>query len=217
VPFDLPYLIGVIPELLAATGVTLLTTVLAMLVAMVLGLPIAMILMSSVKAASSTLRFIVEAIRLTPLLVQLYFAFYVLPLYGITLPALLTGVAVIGLHYACYTCEVYRAGFLSVPVQQREAILVLGIPRGRALRRIILPQAVRPMVPAFGNYLIALLKETPLLSAITIPELVATGKKISFFTFKYFEIFTAIGIIFLVLSYGGALVVRHIEARMRTA
>lgn len=192
---------------------TLVAAVSGMALALVLGLPLALLLMSRVRLVALTAKFLVEAVRLTPLLVQLYFVFYVLPHYGVTLPALVTGIGVIGLHYATYTCEIYRAGFIAVPRHQWEAAFALNMRPGHTLRAIIFPQAAVPMIPAFGNYLISILKETPLLSAITVPELVATGKKISFFTFKYVEIFTAIGIIFLVLSYAGALCVRYIEQK----
>jgi polar amino acid transport system permease protein len=215
VQFDLAYLIGVMPALIRATGITLVAAVCGMVVALIIGLPLALLLMSRVRLVAETTKFLVEAVRLTPLLVQLYFVFYVLPLYGVTLPALATGIGMLGLHYATYTCEIYRAGFMAVPRHQWEAAIALNMRPTRTLRAIIFPQAAVPMIPAFGNYLISILKETPLLSAITVPELVATGKKISFFTFKYVEIFTAIGLIFLVLSYAGALCVRYVEKKTR--
>jgi polar amino acid transport system permease protein len=213
--FDWEYLYEVLPILLEASGVTVLATALGMLVAMVLGLLFALLRNANIAVLSRGVSWFIEFVRVTPLLVQLFFVFYVLPLYGLTLPAMATGIIVIGVHYSAYTSEVYRAGFAAVGQEQWDAISSLNIGPVRALYAIVVPQAMIPMIPSFGNYFIELLKNTSLLSAITIPELVSVGKTISFFNFKYLEVFTAIGLIYLLLSYSAAVLVRQLEIKMR--
>src|SRR5690606_29780824 len=105
------------------------------------------------------------------LLIQLYFLYYVLPTTGIVLSPMVTGVIGLGLHYSSYTAEVYRAGINAVPRGQWEAARSLHLNRWQTYRHVILPQAIPPMIPVLGNYLIAMFKDTPLLSAITIVEM----------------------------------------------
>ena len=155
----------------------------------------------------------VEFIRGTPLLVQIYFYFYVLPGYGITWSPFVTGALGLGLHYSAYTAEVYRAGIDNVAKGQWEAAMALNLSRVDTFRRIILPQAIPPMLPALGNYLVAMFKETPMLSAITVTELLQTAKLIGADTFRYLEPFTLVGILFLALSLLSARFVEKLEER----
>lgn len=130
----------------------------------------------------------------------IFFCLLCLPEIGIILPAEPTGILVIGLHYACYTCEVFRAGILSVPKGQWEAGHALSLKKLVLWRKIILPQAIRPMVPALGNYLIQLFKEVPLLSTITVYELLNTANLLAGETFRYLEVLTITGLIFFIIS-----------------
>jgi polar amino acid transport system permease protein len=155
----------------------------------------------------------VEFIRLTPLLVQLFFVFYVLPLYGVTLDAELAGVLVLGLHYSTFTSEVYRAGIGAIHRGQWEAAAALNMPTRLAWVRVILPQAVPPMIPTLGNYLIGMFKDVPTLSIITVYELLSTAKLLASQSFRYFETFTMVGVIFLGISYPASLLVRRLERR----
>ena len=155
----------------------------------------------------------VEFIRSTPLLVQIYFLFYVLPNYGVTWSPFVTGALGLGLHYSAYTAEVYRAGINNVAKGQWEAAMALNLSRVDTFRRVILPQAIPPMFPALGNYLVAMFKETPVLSAITVTELFQTAKLIGADTFRYLEPFTLVGILFLAVSLFSARLVRKLEER----
>ena len=130
---------------------------------------------------------------------------------GIVLPALLVGVMALALHYGTYVSEAYRAGITSVGQGQRNAAAALGLSPREAFFLIVLPQAIPPIVPALGNYLIALFKETPLLSAIAIVELLQTAKLIGSETFRYNEPITMVGIILLALSLMSAGLVRRVE------
>ena len=151
--------------------------------------------------------------RLTPLLVQLFFAFYVLPEWGITIPAEPTGIIVIGLHYAAYTSEVYRSGIRAIDRGQWEASIALSLPDRTVWSQIILPQAIRPMIPALGNFMIQLFKEVPLLSTITVYELLNTGNLLAGDSFRYLETLTMVGLIFFLLSYPSSILIRRLEAR----
>src|SRR3546814_19686220 len=102
---------------------------------------------------------LVEFIRSTPLLIQIYFLYFVFPEFGIVLPALTAGVLAIGVHYATYCSEVYRAGLENIPRGQWEASIALNLSPYRTFRDIIIPQAITPVVPALGHYLVALFKE----------------------------------------------------------
>jgi len=160
----LPFFLGGVP-------VTLEVTFLAMAVAV----PVAVILAIGRKSPHALVRwpagFIIEFFRGSSALVQLFWAFYVLPLFGLNLPPLLCGVLVLGLNEGSYMSEVVRAGLDAVPKGQREAAMVLGLPAHYRLFRIILPQALPLMVPPFGNELITMLKFTALVSLVTIQDL----------------------------------------------
>ena len=213
VDWDWAYVVEILPDLLSATLITIRIALSGFAVALAVGLLIAVARMSHIRLVSGAAWALTESIRLTPLLVQLFFAFYVLPELGIKLPAEPTGILVIGLHYATYTSEVYRAGIRAVHRGQWEASIALSLPLFSVWRRIILPQAVRPMIPALGNFLIQLFKEVPLLSTITVYELLNTANLIASSSFRYLETLTLVGVIFILLSYPSSLLTRHLELR----
>ena len=193
---------------------TVQATVLGMIVALALGLVWAILRRSSTPAISWLAASSVEFVRSTPLLVQIYFLFYVLPNFGFTFSPLVTGVVALGIHYSAYTAEVYRAGIDNVPKAQWEAAMALNLSRFDALKSIILPQAIPPMIPAMGNYLLSMFKETPILAAITVHELLQAAKLIGADTFRYLEPFTIVGIVFLAVSLVSARLVKHLESRL---
>jgi polar amino acid transport system permease protein len=211
--WDSGFAISILPQLMRAAVVTIQATVIGFLLALVIGLAFAL-LRRGPRPVAWPVGFVVEFLRSTPLLVQLYVLFFMLPGYGIRLDAFTTGVLGLGLHYGAYLSEVYRAGIASVDEGQWEAATALNFGRAHVWRTIILPQALPPMVPAFGNYFIVMFKETPLLSAITVTELMQTAKIIGARSFNYVEPYTLVGLIFLVLSYPSALLVNRLEARL---
>ena len=214
VDWDWGYVIEILPDLLRATLITIRISLLGFAVAIVAGLQIAMARMNRNGFISRPAWAFVEFVRLTPLLVQLFFAFYVLPELGVLLPAEPTGVVVIGLHYATYASEVFRSGIRAVATGQWEASIALNLPTFAVWRRVILPQAIRPMIPALGNYLIQMFKEVPLLSTITVYELLGTANLIAGSSFRYLETLTLVGFIFLLLSYPSSLLIRYLEIRL---
>ncbi|MBW8836510.1 MAG: ABC transporter permease subunit, partial [Burkholderia sp.] len=142
--FDLHYAEQILPALLRASMYTIFITLIGFAIALVLGLVLAVLRRSPVKAVSRTVGFIVEFIRSTPLLIQVYVLFYLLPVYGITMSALTAGTVGIALHYACYTSEVYRAGLNGVARGQWEAACALSLSPWRTYSGVILPKAIRP-------------------------------------------------------------------------
>ncbi|AMV46462.1 MULTISPECIES: ectoine/hydroxyectoine ABC transporter permease subunit EhuD [Paraburkholderia] len=213
--FDLQYAAHILPDLARASVYTILITLVGFAIALVLGLVLAILRRSPIRLVSRTVGFVVEFIRSTPLLIQVYVLFYVLPAYGITMSALTAGTIGIALHYACYTSEVYRAGLNGVARGQWEAACALSLSPWRTYGGVILPQAVRPIIPALGNYLVAMFKDTPVLSAITVVELMQQAKNVGSETFRYLEPITLAGLFFLVISVTFAQLVRQLEIRLR--
>ncbi|MEZ2130718.1 MULTISPECIES: ectoine/hydroxyectoine ABC transporter permease subunit EhuD [unclassified Sinorhizobium] len=211
--WDWDFVWQIMPTLLEGFKITILATVLGAAVAMVLGLILAVARRSPIAAVSRSVGFVSEFIRGTPLLVQLYFIFYVLPDIGIRLTPLVAGVIGIGLHYATYTAEVYRAGIENVPRGQWEAAKAANLTTRQAWIHVILPQAIPPMIPALANYFIAMFKETPLLSAITVLELMNQAKSIANSNYRYIEPMTLVGVFFLVISLISVLGLRWLEER----
>lgn len=213
--FDWSFALEILPTLGSALVITIEATLLGMLVAVTLGLVLALLRRSRLRIVSLPTAFVIEFVRSTPLLVQMYFLFYVLPLTGLRMSPLATGITALGLHYATYCAEVYRAGIEAVPRGQWEAATALNMSRWRTAVGVVLPQAIPPVVPALGNYLVAMFKDTPLLSAITVVELLQQSKMIGSATFRYTEPLTLVGLLFLALSLVAAWGVRGLEARLQ--
>ena len=212
--WDWAYAISIIPVLAEASIVTIEVTILGFIVAAILGLVLAILRMSPLPIISVPTGLFVEFIRSTPLLIQIFFLYFVFPEFGITLDAFVAGVIALGLHYATYCSEVYRAGLDNVPRGQWEASIALNLSGYHTFRDIIIPQAIPPVVPALGNYFVALFKETPLLSAIAVMELMQRAKILGSQTFRYIEPITLVGAFFLVMSLLAAALIRYIERRI---
>jgi polar amino acid transport system permease protein len=194
--------------------VTLEALALGSLISFGLGLLWALLMRTPTRWVRWPVGVVTEFVRDTPLLVQLFFLFYVLPEWGVTMSALTTGVVAIGLHYSTYTMQVYRAGIEAVPVGQWEAATALSLPVRRTWTAVILPQAVRRVVPALGNYVIAMLKDTPMLMVITVLEMLGQARLFSQQTFRFTEPLTVIGVAFVVVSYLASLLLRTLERRL---
>jgi len=213
--FDFGYALRITPLLLHACLYTIGITIVGFAIALVLGLALAILRRSPIAFVARPTAFFIEFVRSTPLLIQVYVLFYVAPLYGLTLSALVAGTIGIAIHYGCYVSEVYRAGLNGVPRGQWEAACALSMPRTSMWRSVIMPQAIRPVIPSLGNYLVAMFKDTPVLSAITVVEVMQQAKDIGSETFRYLEPITLTGLFFLLISVTFAAGVRHIEARVR--
>jgi polar amino acid transport system permease protein len=211
--WDWNFVWQIFPTLVEGVKITILATLGGSALAAIVGLAIAVARRSPNRLLSRTVGFFAEFIRGTPLLVQLYFIFYVLPDAGILLSPMLAGVIGLGLHYGTYTAEVYRAGIDNVPRGQWEAAKACNLTAVQTWTRIVLPQALPPMIPALANYFIAMFKETPLLSAITVLELMNQAKSVANSSYRYVEPITLVGAFFLVISLFSVFILRWMERR----
>ncbi|MEU7723598.1 ectoine/hydroxyectoine ABC transporter permease subunit EhuD [Streptomyces tibetensis] len=205
---------GFMPYFWDGLLVTVQILALGSLISFALGLVWALLMRVPSRWVTWPVGVVTEFVRNTPLLVQLFFLFYVLPEWGLTFSALATGVFAIGLHYSTYTMQVYRAGIEAVPVGQWEAATALNLPLRRTWTAVILPQAVRRVVPALGNYVISMLKDTPMVMAITVLEMLGRARLYSQEHFQFTEPLTVIGVAFIVMSYLASLALRALERRL---
>ncbi|MHA6298246.1 ectoine/hydroxyectoine ABC transporter permease subunit EhuD [Devosia sp. CAU 1758] len=196
----LAFAISILPILLTGMVVTIQATVLGFLVALVLGLVWAVLKGAPSRFISWPAKVVTEFIRDTPLLVQLFFLYYVLPEYGIVLPAFMTGALALGIQYSAYTSEVYRAGLEAVGSDQREAARALNLSSARTFTHIVVPQAVPRIVPAMGNYLVSIMKDVPVLSVVTVLEMLNVAKIVGDRTFDYLVPLSMVGALYLIMT-----------------
>jgi polar amino acid transport system permease protein len=208
--FVWPYL----PILLQGALVTIEATLAGTAIALAVGIAFAVAGQAESRMLRMATSFVVQFLRGTPLLVQLYVIFFLLPDMGIVLPAFLAGVIGLGLHYAWYMSEVFRAGILSVGKGQWDAATAANLDRGQTWIHIILPQAVPKMIPALGNYVIGMLKEAALLSAISVHELMSRAQAIGNETYRYTEPLTMVGVIFLIMTIAATVLLKRLERRL---
>ncbi|AGM09128.1 MULTISPECIES: ectoine/hydroxyectoine ABC transporter permease subunit EhuD [Amycolatopsis] len=203
-----------VPLLLEGLLVTVEITLLASVVAYALGLVFALIRRTGIPVLSQAVLLFIEFVRSTPLLIQVFVLYYVIqPVGGMTLSPFTTGVIALGVHYATYAAEVYRAGIEAVPKGQWEATTALNLPRSRVWTAVVLPQAVPRVLPALGNYTISMFKETPLLLAIGVVDVLARAKEVGADTFRVTEPYTLAGVLFLLVSLPASILVRRLERR----
>lgn len=200
-----------LPELLAGLRLTLVATLFGSIIAAALGLLMCLLKLARIPFVSPVVSFLIQLVRGTPLLIQLYLIFYIAPNWGLTFSALATGIVAIGVYYGAYAAEIYRAGIEDLPTGQWEAALTLGLPLRRVWFGVVLPQAVRAVIPVLANMVIAMFKETALLSSITIMEMLAAGKAIGSIHFRYVEPLTMVGMLYFVTSYAAARAIRSLE------
>ncbi len=196
----LAFATSILPILLIGMWVTIQAAVLGFLVALVLGLIWAVLKGAPSRLIAWPARVFTEFLRDTPLLVQLFFLYYVLPEFGIILPAFMTGALALGLQYSAYTSEVYRAGLEAIGRDQREAARALNLTALRTFTHIIIPQAVPRIVPAMGNYLVSIMKDVPVLSVVTVLEMLNVARIIGDRTFNYLIPLSLVGALYLIMT-----------------
>lgn len=205
---------SIFPQLLKAAQTTFLITLASFLVAVVGGLPILFLRMSKNRYISRPVAWIADFVRGTPLLVQVFFIYYIAPNYGLRLGPIETGIAAIGLHYSCYMAETYRTALQSIGQGQREAAQALGLKRVRTFQKILWPQMCPIVVPIAGSYLVYMFKDTPILAAITVRELLQVSSQIGADNFRYMEPLTIVGVLFLIMSLLAAYFTRVLERKV---
>lgn len=201
----------VLPHLLEKfLTATLVVTVSSTIIAAILGLIIAMARRAAPKPVAGVIMLIVNFIRMTPIVMQLMFAYAAFT----NIEPLTIGIAIFGIHYSTYMAEVYRAGIEAVPPGQWEACTALSMSKARTWIAVVVPQALRATVPSLGNYAISMFKDTPFLISISVVELVQAGLAYGGSHFKYVEPITLAGLIFLAASYPTSLLVNRLEKRL---
>ena len=188
------------PVLMQGLRMTLIISISSILFAMVIGLVVSLMRLSGVKVLDLISKTYVDIIRGTPLIIQAFFLYFGVPdLLNLRIDNLTAGIIIMSLNAGAYMSEVFRGGILSVPYGQTEAARSLGLSNAKTMRKVIIPQAVKNMVPAFVNQMIISLKDTSLLSVIGLGELTQRGQIVVAATYNSFEIYFIIGVMYFVL------------------
>lgn len=202
-----------LPILLEGVRLTILVTIGSLILSTLLGLVWAMMRVSSIKLVSRTSAGIINVIRGIPIIVQLFYIYFVMPDLGVSLTALQAAIIGLGIAYSAYQAENFRAGIEAIDKGQIEAAQSIGMGWWMTMRRVVLPQAVRLVLPPYGNTMIMMLKDSSQASTITVAELALQGKLIASSTFKNTSVFTLVAILYLVMSIPLILFVRHFEKK----
>ena len=207
----------ILPKMLWATLNTIMAAGIGYAIAVVVGMFFLLGQRTPYKFVNIIVREIVEFIRSTPLLIQLFFVYFVGPQFGIVLSAWMSAMITIGLHFGTYLSEVYRGALEGVPKSQWEACRALNFSAIYTYKRIIFPQAFPIAIPGMGNYLVGIFKDTPLLSTIGVAELFHAATAVGGYHYRYLEPYTMVGIIFLILSIPAAMGIRKLERTVNKA
>jgi polar amino acid transport system permease protein len=202
-----------LPILLQGAVVTVQVTVLSFLLSSVLGLGLALMKLSPVRALSWTGTVIINVIRGLPIIVQLFYIYFVLPEFGVQLTAFQAGVIGLGIAYSAYQAENFRGGIEAVDAGQREAAQAMGMRSALIMRRVILPQAFRIALPPYGNTLVMMLKDSSLVSTITVAEMTRAGQLIASSTFQNMTVYTLVALLYLLMSLPLVYGLRQLEKR----
>ena len=204
-----------LPSLLKGAGITIFLSVLSMSLAIALGIFITLTRLYGTVPLRAVAESYVEIYRGTPLLIQLFILYYGLPNIGIVLSPLTAAITGLGMNYAAYEAEVYRAGLEAVPKGQMEAALSLGMPRSVALRRVVFPQAFRVSLPAVTNDFIALFKDSSIVSVIAMVELTKTYGILAATTLRYFELGLIVAVLYFGMSYPLSILAKKLERKLK--
>jgi polar amino acid transport system permease protein len=199
------------PILLQGVGLTIFVTLGSLLLSTILGLLWALLRVSGLRALSLLSAGLINVIRGIPIIVLLFYLYFVMPDFGITMTALQAAILGLGIAYSAYQAENFRAGIEAIDKGQIEAAQTIGMGWWLTMRRVVLPQAVRIVLPPYGNIMIMLLKDSSQASTITVAELALQGKLIASSTFKNTSVFTLVALMYLTMSIPLILLVRHFE------
>ena len=194
---------------------TFQVTILSIFFALIIGLIVGLGRISRITFVNRLSTVYVEVIRGIPLLVQLFYIYYALAKF-VRISDITSAVIAIAICYGAYISEIFRAGIQSIPKGQMEAALALGFTRTQAIFRIILPQTLKVVLPPIGNEFIALLKDSSLVSILAVSDLLRRGREFASTSFDYFETYTMIAIIYLILTLFFSRLVAIMEERMKT-
>ena len=204
-----------LPILLQGLWLTILVTAGSLALSTLLGLIWALMRVSGARALRWLAKSIVNVIRGIPIIVQLFYIYFVMPELGVTLTALQAAIIGLGIAYSAYQAENFRAGIEAIDKGQIEASESLGMGWALMMRRVVVPQAVKIILPPYGNIMIMMLKDSSQASTITVAELTLMGQLIASSTFKYTSVLTMVAILYLVMSVPLILFVGWLERRMQ--
>lgn len=204
-----------LPLFAAALAMTFKVSIAAYILAIVVGLAAALLRMAKQPLISGISRIYVETLRAAPLLVIIIWMYYGISLlFGIRFTAFAAGVGAIGLHYGAFLSEIFRGGLQAVQKGQSEAALVLGLSRFQTMSKIILPQAMRIIIPPLGNSWVEILKSATLVSIIGLTELMRFGQTLVAATFRPFEIYTFVALVYVALTMVFSGILSHVERKI---
>lgn len=207
---------GYLPILFDGIVITVSLTVGALVISTILGLVWALMRYSGIWPLVLISKTVVNTVRGIPILVQLFYIYFVLPEFGIDLTAFQAGAIGLGLAYSCYMAENFRAGLEAIDKGQIEAAQSIGMSWPLMMRRVVLPQAIRTVLPPYGNMMIMLLKDTSQASVITVAELTMKGKLIAASTFDNTTVYTMVALLYLALSVPLIILAGYLERRFGT-
>jgi polar amino acid transport system permease protein len=205
--------VNFVPLLLQGARFTVMITVGALVLATVLGMVWALMRVSQIKALMWFSTSLINVVRGIPMIVILFYVYFVLPDMGISLPAVEAAVVGLGLAYSVYLAEVFRSGIEAVDRGQVEAAKAMGMGWTKTMVRVVLPQAIKIVLPSYGNSAISMLKDSSQASVITVAELALQGKLIAVSTFKNATVFNLVTLMYLLMSVPLILLVRHFEKK----
>jgi len=204
-----------LPILMQGVKLTVIVTIGSLLLSTVLGLVWALMRVSGSKVLDYSARTMVNFIRGVPIIVQLFYIYFVMPDLGITLSALQAAIIGLGIAYSAYQAENFRAGIEAIDHGQIEAAQSIGMGWWMIMRRVVLPQAFRIVLPPYGNVMIMMLKDSSQASTITVAELALQGKLIASSTFKNTSVFTLVALMYLCMSLPLMFLVSRLEQRAK--
>lgn len=202
------------PVLMDGVLTTILITISALIIATVLGMFWALLRVSGIKILAHTSRTLTNIIRGIPIIVILFYMYFVIPEFGINLTAFQAGAIGLGIAYSSYMSEVFRSGIDAVDIGQFEAAQSIGMSRSQLMRRVILPQAFRISLPPYGNNVVMMLKDSSQTAVITVVELSMQSKLIAAATFKSATIFTIVALMYLAMSLPMMYLIGKLEHRL---
>ena len=205
-----------LPILLQGAKLTILVTLGSLALSTVLGLVWALMRVSGNSFLSKFSGGIINLLRGIPIIVLLFYIYFVMPDMGVSLTAVQAAIIGLGVAYSAYQAENFRAGIQAIDRGQIEAAMAMGMSWSMTMRRVVLPQAVKIVLPPYGNIMIMMLKDSSQASTITVAELALQGKLIAVSTFKNATVFSLVALMYLVMCVPLILLVRHLEKRSAT-
>jgi polar amino acid transport system permease protein len=202
-----------LPILMSGVALTIIVTIGSLLLSTVLGLVWALMRVSGIGILTGISAGLINVIRGIPIIVLLFYLYFVMPEFGVTMTALQAAILGLGIAYSAYQAENFRAGIEAIDKGQIEAAQAIGMSWWQTMRRVVLPQAVKIVLPPYGNVMIMMLKDSSQASTITVAELALQGKLIASSTFKNTSVFTLVALMYLTMSIPLILLVRHFEKR----